>query len=103
MNPGHVPEPAEGFDLANLIAAIDARIAQGETAVVVNLKDVAFLNSQALGYLIRTRKLLLTRGGDLVLSEVSDVVARTLSLMGLDEVIRAFSTDQAAYAYLDAR
>jgi anti-anti-sigma factor len=97
-------EPADGgIDLGALIEAIDARVASGETLLVVNLRDVGFLSSKALGYFIRTRKQLTGAGGDLVLSEVSDVVARTLRVMGLNEVFRVFPTDDEAYAYLEKK
>jgi anti-anti-sigma factor len=97
------PVGGDGFDLEGMIAAIDERVANGETLLVVNLRDVGFLSSKALGYFIRMRKQLEQGGGDLVLSEVSDVVARTLKVMGLNEVFRVFESDDEAYAYLEKK
>jgi anti-sigma B factor antagonist len=55
--------------------------------VVVDLSDVAFLDSTGIGVLVAARKRLSAAGGGLTLRYPSDVVARTLEIVGLHDWI----------------
>ena len=61
---------------------------------------MSFINSSALGYLIKTWKELSPGGGHLVISEPTPFVTRTLSVLGLDTVFKVYPDDETAVAAL---
>jgi anti-anti-sigma factor len=56
-----------------------------EGSVVVDLADVAFLDSTAISTLVVARKRLVRDGGSLTLRNPSDLVVRTLEVSGLHD------------------
>jgi anti-anti-sigma factor len=86
------------FDTFNLPAfseRIDRMIAGGDTQMVFDLRLLKFINSAALGYLIKTGKTLKAQGGEMVLARPSKFVQKTLSTLGLDGVFKMFESVQA--------
>jgi anti-anti-sigma factor len=81
-------------------AEIDAIVESGCRRIVLNVRRMSFINSSALGYLIRTWKELQSEGGEIVFSEPSEFVERTMSLLGLDTLFRVFPDDESAVAAL---
>lgn len=67
--------------------AFDVVAAAGAARVVVDLHDVAFMDSSALGMLVGWHKLLAAAGRTLALERVPQRIARMLSLTGLDRVL----------------
>ena len=55
--------------------------------VVVDLCEVAFLDSSGIGVLIAARNRLAATGGELTLHNPNDIVARTLTVVGLRDWI----------------
>ncbi|MDF1702493.1 MAG: STAS domain-containing protein [Planctomycetota bacterium] len=83
------------FDTFNLPAfseRIDRMIAAGDNQFVMDLRLLKFINSAALGYLIKTRKVLKDAGGGMVLARPSKFVKKTLSTLGLDDVFQMFDS-----------
>ncbi len=66
--------------------ALQGVIALGGTAVAVDLGDVSFIDSTALGVLIRHQPRFKSRGGDLVLVTQDRRVLRTFEITGLDRI-----------------
>lgn len=60
----------------------------GERHIAVNLRDLTFVTSSALGYFIRIKKELEAVGGEVVLIGVKGRLASRLHLLGLDEFFR---------------
>jgi anti-anti-sigma factor len=89
----------DAFNLENFSAKIDTLIETGYTKLAFNLRLLTFINSAALGYLIRTKKLVEERGGNLVLVQPSKFVKKTLLTLGLDELFKIFETDVDAMRY----
>jgi anti-anti-sigma factor len=81
-------------------AEIEAILESGCTKLVLNVGRMEFINSSALGYLIKTWKELTPMGGHLVLSQPTDFVTRTMSVLGLDTVFRIYPDDETAVAAL---
>jgi len=71
---------------------IDAGAAQ----VVVDLAEVGFMDSSALGTLVASFKALRDRGGRLCLAGVQPPVRTVLSITSVDRVIDIYDTVQAA-------
>jgi anti-anti-sigma factor len=89
----------DAFNLENFSAKIDTLIETGYTKLVFNLRLLTFINSAALGYLIRTKKLVGERGGNLVLVQPSKFVKKTLLTLGLDELFKIFENDVDGIAF----
>lgn len=87
------------FDTFNLPAfseRIDRMIEGGDHHMVFDLRLLKFINSAALGYLIKTSKRLQAAGGEMVLARPSKFVKKTLSTLGLDDVFKMFESVEAA-------
>ena len=80
----------------DLIALID----EGVARVVIDLSQVTFIDSTALGVIIGGVKRLHERDGSLALVAVSRPVVRILDITGLNRVLTIFDTREAAFAAL---
>lgn len=70
----------------------------GHKTVVVDLSEVTFLDSTALGVLVSGLKRFRSDGGDLRLVVTGRGVAKVLEITGLVDVFQIFDTAQAAIA-----
>jgi anti-anti-sigma factor len=89
----------DAFNLETFSAKIDTLIETGYTKLCFNLRLLTFINSAALGYLIRTKKMVEERGGNLVLVQPSKFVKKTLLTLGLDELFKIFDADVDAIGF----
>jgi anti-anti-sigma factor len=69
---------------------------EGRRRVVVDLSGVGFMGSAGVRVLVGINALVLKRGGSLVLASPQEIVARVLTLAGLDEVIPVTGSVAAA-------
>lgn len=69
-----------------LWAAIDHAIAEEHTHLVLDLADLAFVDSTGLGVFVRAGKELRAKGGGLALRSPGERVAKLLSITRLEEV-----------------
>lgn len=81
---------------AALVQRIDALLGAGTRSVVLDLRDVQWMNSQAISYLIACLTKLRRAGGDLRLAGVAGKVDYYLRLTKLNTVIRTFDGQQEA-------
>ena len=79
---------------------IDALLESGVVHVVLNLRLVKFINSTALGAIIKSSKALGAKGGKLVLSRPSPFCRDIIEKVGLNRVVPIFDTDESAIAGL---
>jgi anti-anti-sigma factor len=75
----------------------------GIIQVVLNLRMVKFINSTALGAIIKASKSLDTEGGQLVISHPSTFCRDILEKVGLNRVVPVFDTDEDAVAQLGSQ
>jgi anti-anti-sigma factor len=75
---------------------IDGVLRAGTKNVVLNLRMVRFINSTALGAIIKASKGLTQKGGRLVISRPSTFCRDIIEKVGLDRVVPVFETDEAA-------
>lgn len=80
----------------DLVALIDAGVA----AIVVDLSQVTFIDSTALGVIIGAVKRLHEHDGRLAIVAGSRPVVRILDITGLNKVLTVFDTREAALAAL---
>ena len=71
---------------------IDALIKTGIVRVALNLRFVKFINSTALGAMIKASKLLAGKGGRLVVARPSPFCRDIFGKVGLDRVIGPLNT-----------
>jgi anti-anti-sigma factor len=93
----------DSFAANPFLEQIEALVQTGSTNVIANLRLVLFINSTAIGSLIKGRKRLRGLGGDLVLSEPSQRVRETLEMLGLTTIIKSFKSDDEAAKSLRAQ
>lgn len=96
----HVVQLAGDIDIDSareLRAHIVERISDSSSRVVVDLTDVAFMDSSGLGALVGGWQM--TRdGGDFRVAGASPVVRRVLTITGMEEVFQLYPTVEAATA-----
>lgn len=80
------------FNLPGFSERIDRMIALGDVRMVLDLHLLKFINSAALGYLIKTHKAVKEKGGEMVLARPSKFLKKTLVTLGLDGVFKIFDT-----------
>lgn len=88
------------FNLPLFSERMDRMIESGNLQYVMNVRLLTFINSTALGYLIRTSKRLKEAGGEMVIAQPSKFVRRTLVTLGLDQAFPVFESDTDALMHL---
>jgi anti-anti-sigma factor len=87
------------FNLPGFSERIDRMIALGDVKMVLDLHLLKFINSAALGYLIKTHKAVKEKGGEMVLARPSKFLKKTLVTLGLDGVFKIFDTVENAISH----
>ena len=91
----------DAFNLPTYSQKIDALVEAGETQMVFNLRLLTFINSSALGYLLKVKKRCQELGGDLILVAPSKFIKKTLLTLGLQEVFNIYEADEdGVFAFL---
>src|SRR5262245_40806561 len=98
----HLRGEFDTFYCALLQKEIDGLIASGVTRIALNLRLVKFINSTALGAIIKASKVLNAHNGKLVVSRPSVFCKDIMEKLGLDRVVPLFDSDEAAGAALIA-
>lgn len=78
---------ADVTTLAQLEDALSAQITAGALILMVDLTGLRFADSATIGALARAARALKTQGGRLDLVNPQPGLARTLTLLGVDEVL----------------
>jgi anti-sigma B factor antagonist len=86
----------DAMDLPAVDAEMEGIIQEGCTKLVFNLRDMTFINSTWISYLIKTERDLKARGGELVLSEPSRFFQRVGQVLGIERVFTIVPDDRAA-------
>lgn len=89
------------FNLPLFSERMDRMIDAGNRKFIMNVRLLTFINSTALGYLIKTGKRLKEAGGAMVLAQPSKFVRRTLVTLGLDQVFSVFESDADALVHFE--
>src|SRR5262245_17630702 len=92
----HLRGEFDTFYCALLQKEIDGLVASGVNRIALNLRLVKFINSTALGAIIKASKGLAAQGGKLVISRPSVFCRDIMEKVGLDRVVPMFDSDEAA-------
>ena len=96
----HLRGEFDTFSCPSFQDEVAALSGAGVSRVVVNLRLVQFINSTALGAILKTARSLQDAGGQLVISHPSTFCRDILGKIGLDRVITVTNTDAEALAAL---
>lgn len=88
------------FYAPKLQEEIDQLIASGTTYAILNLRLVKFINSTALGAIIKANKRLRAEGGDLVIAQPSSFCKDVLTQIGVDRVVPMYDEVETAKKHL---
>ena len=92
----------ETFSLSGFSGTVEGLIESGVRQVCLNLRDLSFINSTALGYLVDVGKRLKGLGGEMVFSEPSSFFAATARTLELHHLFEIFPTDSEATQHFGA-
>jgi anti-sigma B factor antagonist len=87
-------------DFPVLIQSVDNLIADGTRHLAIDLHTLPFINSAALGYLVKARANLESLEGEMALARVQPAIKNILEMTGLDVVFPTFDTIEEAVGYL---
>jgi stage II sporulation protein AA (anti-sigma F factor antagonist) len=93
----------DSFVCNPFLEEIEHIIAAGVYNIVLNMRLVKFINSTAIGSIIKSRKLLKARAGELAISTPSSFVREVIDNLGLSKVIRVFASDEEAIGYFEPK
>lgn len=79
----------------NITDYFDKLVEDGSTYVIVDMENVNFVSSPAVGCLMGCRRRLIEKQGDLVLAGLSNSLKSKLNLMGANRVFRYYSDIKA--------
>ena len=89
-----------GPDATSLHEKLHELIETGTRSVVIDLRDVDWMNSSGLGILIGGLSAIRKSGGDLRLASVTEKIEEVLRITKLDRVFDVYgSTDEAVTSY----
>jgi len=77
-------------------AAVESLIDRGSVRIVLNLKELRYLDSACLGEIINAHIRLSRKGGGVRLLDVPDHLHELLRIAGLEGVFEAFTTEAEA-------
>jgi len=87
-------------DFPMLVQTVDNLIADGTRHLAIDLHALPFINSAALGYLIKAQKNMERQGGEMALCRLQPAIQQILEMTQLDVVFPAFESVDEAVTYL---
>lgn len=96
----HLRGEFDTYYVPALQAEVEGLMKAGVPFIVLNMRLVRFLNSTALGAIIKASKQLAAADGKLVISRPSKFSRDILEKVGLDRVVPVYDTDEEAAANL---
>ena len=88
------------FYAPKLQEEIDGLVASGMLYGILNMRLVKFINSTALGSIIKANKRMRAEGGELVIASPSSFCKDVLTQIGVDKVVPMFDEVDGAVAHL---
>ncbi|MEZ5988009.1 MAG: STAS domain-containing protein [Planctomycetota bacterium] len=88
------------FYCPKLVEEVDKLVQEGMLYVILNLRLVKFINSTALGAIIKSYKRFKAEGGDLCIAEPSRFTRDVLTKVGVDRIVPMFDDLPQAQEYL---
>lgn len=96
----YVAEDVDASGLPALDGHVEELTKDGTNSFVINLRGLRFIDSTALGWLVKTAKALKRSEGELVLAEPSEYFRKVIRAFGIDMILNIFPTNEEALAHL---
>lgn len=87
-------------DFPALIQAVDGLLDNQAKRLAIDLHGLPFINSAALGYLVKANKQMAADGGELALCRLQPALLRIFEMTQLDQLFPTFQDIDEAVAYL---
>lgn len=84
------------FELTALRDAFESLLAQGRRNIVLNLKELDFMDSSAIGEVVRSYRAVTQAGGELKVVGLSPKIEQILAVTHLTRVLTEFPSEEAA-------
>jgi len=84
------------FHCPTLIEEIENQIERGMSDLIVEMRFVKFINSTALGAMIKAHKRCRAESGDLVIADPSPFVRDVIGKVGIDKLISVYDSEEDA-------
>jgi anti-anti-sigma factor len=81
-------------------AHVDSAIDEQHFKMCINVGQMTFINSTALGSLIRAQKRLKQYGGDVAIAELQGFAVQVFRTLGIDRKVRCFASETEAVEFL---
>ncbi|MBK8977896.1 MAG: STAS domain-containing protein [Planctomycetes bacterium] len=88
------------FYVPSLQEEVESLLENGVAHLALNLRLVKFINSTALGAIIRFHKLCKAANGELVIAHPSNFVRDIVTKVGIDQIVPVFDEQEAAVKHL---
>ena len=92
----HLRGEFDTYYCRHLQEEVDALIGAGTVYAILNLRMVKFINSTALGAIIKASKAFVANGGKMALSRPSPFCREIIGKVGLDRVVPLYEEDEEA-------
>jgi anti-anti-sigma factor len=83
-----------------LMEEVDSLVERGVHNIILNMRLVKFINSTALGAIIRAHKRCKAEGGELVVDRPSSFVRDIVGKLGIDQVVPMFDSEDEATKHI---
>ena len=84
----HVRGALDRVTIPKISGTLDSLLALGQTRLVLCLKDLEFIDSRGVAYLLDMTRRARERGGDLMLAEPCEFFRKLVRTLGVDRVLR---------------
>ena len=88
------------FYVPSLQDEVDSLIEKGICHLILNLRLVKFINSTALGAIIRFHKICRAQNGEVVIAHPSAVVRDIIGKVGLDQLVPVYDDEEQAIKHI---
>lgn len=89
-----------GPDAEAVRETVQALLQQGQKHILIDLKDVTWVNSTGLGILIASHLAVMSGGGELGLTRISKRIEDIFTVTRLNTVFKIYADEEAALASL---
>ena len=83
-----------------LLEVINEDVFPNSTKVVINMKDLTYMNSEGIGVFITILTKSRNRDGELVLTNVNQTIKKLLAITKLEKIFNIEETEAEGVAYL---
>ena len=89
------------FECSRFTEEIDNLGSLGVHKVILNFRFLKFINSTALGAIVKAKRTMTSQGGELVIAQPGKFVAGVLDTLGLGEIIPIHDDEESALEHFD--